>query len=115
MTTEKLLETVEEYGECEFSGADDGNIPVSIFLCEIKDGKDESENPDHKWRLTADNYMPRKGRADDSAYVATAPVREALVEVIRKYIFPLYQTAIANLEAMIAGTNDSLYYWSEPK
>ncbi len=114
MKSEFLLKTLEEYGELEFSTADDANIPVSIFLSEIEDD-DENENANHKWKLTADNYMPRKGRASDTAYEATAPTREALVEVIKKYILPLYQTAIANLNAMIEGTNGSLYYCSEPK
>lgn len=110
MTQEKLLATVQESGECEFAEADDTNIPVSIFF-----GEADSNMPEgHHWSLTADNYMPRKGIGDD-AYRATAPTREALVEVVRKYILPLYENAMANLQAMIAGTNDSLYYWCPPE
>ena len=114
MTTEELLSTVEECGECEFAEPDMGNIPVGIFLLEIQDSDRDDEPPDHKWRLTADNFMVRKGRISDGGYRATAPTREALVEIVRKYIVPLYEVAMANLAAMIDGTNDSLYYWGPP-
>lgn len=109
MTSEELLATIEQEGDCEFPG-DDANIPVSIFLSE-----DEEEKGQKRWRLTADNYMPRKGRCGDSAYIATAPTREALQELIRTQILPLYEVAILNLNMLIAGTNDCLYYWAKPK
>lgn len=111
MNTEELLTTVVEYGECEFVEVDDANIPVNIFLT-----KDEDNPPaGQKWQLTADNFMSRKGRESDSGYKAVAPTREALVKVIEKYIMPLYKIAILNLQTMIDGTNDSLYYWDHPK
>lgn len=110
MTQDELLATVQESGECEFTGADDANIPVGIWLREIN--LDEENVPeDHKWILYAENFMPRKDRVSDSGYRATAPTREALVEVVRRYIVPLYENALANLQAMINGTKDCLYYW----
>lgn len=126
MTSEELLATIEDRGEDRgellIEDCDDANIPVSIFLSEIEDSDREEAasagepyNPNHRWVLRADNYMPRKGRASESAYEITAPTREALVEVIKKFIIPLYQIALANLEGIIAGTNDSLYYWTSPK
>jgi len=104
---------VEESGECEFQYADDANIPVGIFLSEMDDSDRDDCPPDHKWQLNADNFMPRKGLGE-GAYRVTAPTREALVEVVRRYILPLYEVAMANLTAMIAGTNDKLYYWRPP-
>lgn len=112
MNQEELLKTVEESGECEFQHARSSNIPVGIFLSEM-DAKQYDCPPDHKWQLNADNFMPRKGLGE-GAYRATAPTREALVEVVRKYILPLYEAAMANLAGILAGTNDSLYYWDAP-
>jgi hypothetical protein len=102
---EELLATVVEHGECEFVGVNDANIPVNIFLSE----------GDNEWELTADNFMPRKCLASDGAYKAVAPTREALVEMIRKYVVPLYEIAVLNLQMMIENRNDSLYYWNRPK
>jgi len=110
----ELLKTIAQHGDCEFPG-DDANIPVNIFLVEISDDSEQMYPEGHKWRLTADNFMPRKGHAGDSAYEATAPTREALAELIRTQILPLYEVAVLNLKMMVAGTNDFLYYWHEPK
>lgn len=117
MTQEKLLATVQESGECEFAKVGDANIPLNIFLKKIDfDMREVLAMPQgHGWELIADNYMPRKGAISEYAFLATAPTREALVEVVRKYILPLYENAMANLQAMIAGTNDSLCYWCPPE
>lgn len=93
---------IEERGECSFSGADDANIPVDIWLC----------NEDGAWKLTASNYMPRKGRIATEVYEATAPTREELAILVRERIVPLYRNALAALQAIGDGTLDHLYYWT---
>ena len=99
-----------EYHDGELSEVDEANIPVNIFI--NKPGEDD-EYPD-KWVLTADNFMPRKNAAC-AGCVMTADSLQELQEEIKKYVLPLYQTAITQIGAMIDATEDmempSLYYW----
>lgn len=116
MPEKELLETIEEFGECEFANADDMNIPVGIFLLEIEDDDREGRyfQASHKWVLDAGNYMPRKDSITANAYRATAPTREALVVLVQTRIKPLYDIATKQINSMIEGSNDSLYFWSAP-
>ena len=102
--------TIEQNGELEFENADDSNIPVSIFVREI----DAQEDGDGKfyWEVTADNYMPRRGRCADGAFNAKAETREEIAELLRVNVLPLYETALAKLNKIIEGKAENLYYWS---
>lgn len=97
---------IEQKGECQIEEADDMNIPVNIFIS-------APDNPGDKWTLTADNFMPRKCHATDGAYSIEADTREELQELVKKHVLPLYEVALDLVKGMIAGTNDSLYYWEK--
>jgi hypothetical protein len=89
----------EDKGALELVGADDANIPVNSFL-------HEPDETSPKWRWTADNFMPRKGRVAEGQYEILADSKEPLIEAVRKYVVPLYEASITNLK-----TKGSCYYW----
>jgi hypothetical protein len=92
----------EDKGEIEITEADDMNVPVNSFLA-------KSDEDSTKWIWTADNFMPRKGRCEEGMYEIEADDRETLLELVRKYVVPIYRAALGNLEK-----NGENYYW-EPK
>lgn len=96
--------TYRNDGEMELSNADDANIPVNIFITWDEDMKE--------WSLTADNFMPRRNRAVDNVYVYRGDDPEELRGLVKKYVLPLYEIAVAKLESMIEGKEESLYYWT---
>lgn len=87
---------VEENGQIKLCECDDANIPVNIFY----------ENHGLYWTLTADNFMPRKGRCNDCSYELQAHTKEELVAYVQKYVLPLYRTALELVES-----GNDLYYW----
>lgn len=93
----------EDTGELELAGADDANVPVNCFL-----SAPDADSP--KWRWGADNFMPRKGRASESAYSIEADTKEAVLEAVQKYVVPLYEAALGNLR-----THGENYYWEAKK
>ena len=101
---------VEEKGEIPFSGANDLNIPVNIWLLETK-GEDGKK--DGTWTLRANNFLPRKDRVETDMYEAVSEKREELVDLIKKHILPLYETAVKKLQAVCNGTGNELYFWGD--
>jgi len=99
----------ENTGDKDIESANDANVPVNIFITRA------DENVSHKWELSADNFMPCKNRAADGAYCVEADTKKELLKLVKQYILPLYQIAIRNIEAMIEGSEDGFYYWTEPK
>lgn len=96
---------VEETGEISFEEADDANIPVDIWL--------EQDLETNKWKLWANNYMPRKARlSGEASYEALADTREELEDIIKKKIIPLYEVALQKLQAICKRKADNLYYWT---
>lgn len=93
----------EDKGEIEIASADDANIPVNSFLHEP-----DEDSP--KWRWTADNFMPRKGRVAEGQYEIEADTKEPIIEAVRKHVAPLYEAALENLK--IEG---ACYYWERKK
>lgn len=89
-------------GEMDLSEANEMNVPINIFI------HDQGDSDSGDWELTAYNYMPRKNYAAESMYHYTADSKEALLALVKKYIVPLYKTALKQLE-----TNGELYYWEE--
>lgn len=112
--------SITELGECSFSEANQGNIPVDLWLRPPghEDTEEEDEDGDlrDKWVLVAANYLPRKacvGR--EGTFRAAADTREELVGLIQEHVVPLYETALKVLKQMVAGEADNLYYWQEEK
>lgn len=111
---------IQSIGEAEFGPHDSANIPCNIFIAEI-DREDEYDlqrlrehgvvGTEWTWRLTADLFMPRKGKWSDAyEYVATS--KEELNELVRKHVLPSYQIALDAVTAMSEGRRDTFYYWS---
>ena len=100
---------LDETGECTFDGADDANIPVNIFISTPEDNEDTEDAG--KWSIKADNFMPGKAGIGQSTYQATADSREELIELVTKYVLPLYTTALQQLNNVIQGKANSFYYW----
>lgn len=111
-----ISEAVIENGVMPFENADDANVPVSLFLSKIGDSDRIDEPADHLWRLTADNYMPRKGMCTDCAYCVSARSRDDLAAIVRKHVLPLYHIAVQKLDLMAFGEGEgNLYYWEHEK
>jgi len=113
---------IESLGELEFP-ADDANIPVNIFIEEV-DAKgcalpEETTITDFEvtgqkyWRLTADNFMPRRTTINQDAYQYVATTREELNDLVKREILPLYQVALDLVKDMSEGKQNLLYYWHE--
>ena len=60
------------------------------------------------WPWSALNFMPRKERCG-SGYRIAANTKKEILEVVNKYVTPLYDVAAKNLT-----TQSENYYW-EPK
>jgi len=98
MEDKMILET----GTCKLSETDGLNIPVDIWLSREECGM---------WRLTASNYTPRTGKIQELAYVLASPSQTELIQMIKKYILPLYETAVKRLRAICDGESEELYFW----
>ena len=96
--------SVTNLGEMEIEYANDANVPVVCFLT----APDDSASETGKWEFTAINFMPRKERCG-GRYHVVADTKSELMDVINKYVTPLYDIAARNLRE--TGGN---YYW-EPK
>lgn len=93
---------IESIGEMELSEANELNIPINIFIAEPGDGVETHD----KWELYANNYMPRKEYSCSLQYQYKGDSREELVELIKKYVVPLYETALSKLKS-----TGELYFW----
>lgn len=92
----------EDRGEVNSDHADDANIPVNIFI----------ERSDGRWRLVADNFMPRTERVGQLAYELVADNRDEFKPFLER-VRALYAIALARIDAMLDGSGSNLYYWSE--
>lgn len=111
-------------GEEELSGCDDANIPCNIFITEVTEddledlmgelqGRDDvPEGWKPKWKLTADNFMPRKGLWD-GANKYVADTKEELTDLVKEHVLPMYKIAFDAITAMSEGKRDSFYYWTK--
>ena len=101
---------IEEYGEMTFADFDEANIPVNIFFSQIDEDDEEYENG-FRWRILAENFMPRKQTIVGYAAEALSDNKEELQELIKKYVVPLYESALRKLKGMVSGDCDNFYYW----
>jgi len=88
----------ENFGEISIDECNDMNVPVNISI----------EEDEGKWKLWADNFMPRKSAVTQGAYHVEADTKEILLELVAKHITPLYEVALKLLK-----TTGELYYWEE--
>ncbi len=109
---EEKTPEVEVTGECSFDDVDDANVPVDIWLSEEED---DDGNKTGFYTLKAGAYMPRKGIVRESLFEVRSKNPEALRKIVREKIIPIYQTALAKLEAIANGKSDNLYYWKKEK
>lgn len=104
---------VEDLGETSIDQIDSTAIPVDIWL---KEEMDEEGKPSGFWVLRSNIYIPRKSCL---SYGGVLKLRsrdpEALRQIIRDKIIPVYQAGISRLEAMVNGKEDHLYYWDKPE
>lgn len=94
---------IKSIGDMGLEEADDANVPVNISISEPS----ESET---SWELVAGNYMPRKNWIADGQYRYLADSREELMQLVQKYVVPLYECALSRLKAV-----GELYYWKIEK
>jgi hypothetical protein len=98
----------------EIDGADSANVPVDIWLTKINPGdlayKDHYEKG-FRWSLRCSMYLPRKAMVWGETIEHLATTREELVELLQKHVIPLYETALKGLNNIVAGKQESLYYW----
>ena len=99
-------------GELSLNDLDDANIPVDIWLAELTED-DELYSEGYRFSLKCGNYMPRKGRVEESAVEVYAKNREDIQKAVAKYILPLYQTALKIVTKMVNEGKGDLYYWME--
>jgi hypothetical protein len=92
---------IRDTGQMSLSDCDDANIPVVCFL-------HEPDRPNGMWSWTAVNFMPRKERCGGT-YKLEADTKEEIMEELRKWVIPLYETALTNMNER--GYN---YYWKLP-
>ena len=93
-----------------FSICNDANVPVDIWL---KLEKDDNDNETGKWQLSYNLYMPRKDRLTDDMTITGD--KAELIALIKDQIIPLYQAAMNQLQNIVNGSADNLYYWQESK
>ena len=109
---EEKTPEVEVVGECSFDDVDDANVPVDILLSKEED---DDGNETGFYTLRAGDYMPRKMAVSEGLFEVRSKNPEALRKIVREKIIPIYQTALAKLEAIANGNSDNLYYWEENK
>lgn len=105
----------ENLGSICIEDCDDMNVPVNSFLSQIEeydifDPKDPNPDAlDRKYlgwfRWSASNFMPRKEKLEGN-YMVVASEKETILELIKRHVAPLYQTALENL--LTHGEN---YFW----
>lgn len=88
---------------------DDANIPVNLFITRVK-----TRQGGTKYKLTFDNFMPRKGYASEGGIIR-ADQREELQQFIEEKILPLYKNAFLSVTALAKGQQNDFYYWNSPK
>ena len=126
----ETMAKVYSFGELDVTSINDMNVPMNIFISEHTfssfteefqyfpfddlDDPDESiediKNDDIVYVLTAGNYTPRRERMSASAYAFMSTDRKELVNIVQKYIVPLYDAALTNLK-----NNSTNYYWEVNK
>ena len=79
----------QNVGNRPIESADDSNIPVGVTIIFSK--------VNQCYRLVAENYKPILAKIEEKAYIVDAKDKKTLVEVVQKYITPLYQIALNNL------------------
>lgn len=89
---------IQDIGEMKISEANDANVPVVCFL-------HEPDEESTKWRWTAINFMPRKERCG-SMYEVEADTRQEIVDMVNRYVLPLYEAAYLNIKRLHEN-----YYW----
>ncbi len=116
---------VYSFGELDVSSINDMNVPMNIFITEQtfgsftedyqyspyddRDAEESNENilnDDIVYVLTAGNYTPRKEHMSGSVYRFMSTDKQELVNIVQKYIVPLYEAALTNLK-----NNSTNYYW----
>ena len=99
----------KDLGDMCIADADDMNVPVNSFLTQIDDSRILEANRLKRYKgwfeWSAQNFMPRK-ECLGGEYRVIAPERETILELVKKYVVPLYETALENLKTY--GAN---YYW----
>ncbi len=89
---------IRDTGENAISSADEMNIPVICFLF-------EPDRENGLWTWTATNFMPRKSLCSGT-YRLEADTKEEIMEVVQRYVTPLYEIAANNMK-----TKGKNYYW----
>lgn len=113
-------EGLHNVGEMALNNFNDANIPVDIWIEELNEETDDGESDEkykagYRFRLHCGNYMPRKGRVEECAADVYTKDKESLQNAVKKYILPLYQTALNIVTKMANECKGSLYYWEEEK
>lgn len=105
---------IEVVGESfGFDTADSLNVPVHVGLYEERD--DETDEKTGYFVLSADGYVPGKGRLEEDMFAVRSKDPEQLRQVVAERVVPLYEAALGSLRAMVDGTNNSLYVWNTPE
>lgn len=109
MTNEELLAKICDVGKMSVGEADDGNIPVCIFISHDEEGYDADDGSKEKycWTAYASNFMPRRESVNQCCYRFYCHDRETAVAVIHRFWLPLYKAAVEKLEK-----TGELYYWA---
>lgn len=98
----------KSFGDCELPG-DGLNVPVNISMEQMDETETEElmeiEGKEY-WRLTADNYMPRRSRIATGQYMYVAETEEELLKLVRDLIVPQYEIALNKLRV-----TGNLYHW----
>lgn len=89
---------LRDAGDLSIERADDANVPVVCVLS-------EPDRENGLWIWDAINFMPRKEYCGGS-YRLEADTKEEIMEVLRKYVIPLYEAAATNMRE-----NGENYYW----
>lgn len=79
----------QNVGNRPIESANDSNIPVGVTIIFSKINQ--------CYRLVAENYKPILAKIEEKAYIVDAKDKKTLVEVVQKYITPLYRIALINL------------------
>jgi len=109
----------ESVGDIDPDSANDANVPVDIWLHPPTTDEEETEEDPlwrTNWKLTADNYMPRKARlSGEHSYKLYAKDRETLVAIIHRCWLPIFQAAVKKLTDLTPDEDGvaDLYYWHE--
>lgn len=116
---------VYSFGELDVSSINDMNVPMNIFIteqtfgsftedyqyspyddCDAEESNENILNDDIVYVLTAGNYTPRKEHMSGSVYRFMSTDKQELVNIVQKYIVPLYEAALTNLK-----NNSTNYFW----